>query len=120
MNFFTDLADVWRPTTSSEPYGGKDVPAVHLTDAQCRLTEKEQRGFNSLTGQWVIDTAYKVQFPHTADVKVGDQLRNIRRDGQTAVSVILEITGGGKRRGHLSRLKSFSLKSIGVERVDSV
>lgn len=120
MMHFTDRADVYRPALTTEPYGGKDVPALHLADVRCRLRQKEQSGFNSLTGQWVVNTAYHVQVAASADVKVGDQLRNIRRDDGTAVSVILEITGGGTRRARLTTMKSFDLRSIGVERVDTV
>lgn len=119
MIHFADVVDIWRPVVSNEPYGGRDVPGQHICDLPCRLSEREQRGFNSVTGQWVITTDYHLQIGHNADVRVGDQVRNIRRDRGTAVPAILEIVGGGKRRGKLVRMKSFSCKSIGVETVDA-
>ena len=62
-SYLVDRCDVQRRSTSAQGYGGKpSYAAAHLTDTPCRLVEKRQRGFNSITAQWITETTYKMMF----------------------------------------------------------
>lgn len=86
---FDTTCDVRRRAESPQAYGGK---AAYTTVAQavpCYMEMRQQRGFNSITAQWVTTTGYLFHFRPRIDVREGDELTNVVQRGELLQS------GGG-------------------------
>lgn len=109
-----DRCNVQRRSATSQGYGAKPAyAAAHLTGEPCRLVEKAQRGFNSITAQWITDTAYKMMFQSEADVLEGDRITNIVLQDGTKLTQNFEVEGGSlQHRGRMSRHRMVRLKKV--------
>jgi len=111
--FLVDSCDVWRYASTSQAYGKKRTPAIHLSDVPCRLIIKEQRGFNSVTGEWLKQTTYRLLTLHDVDLVEGDRVTNIRMHDATLDNLNFEVDGGALvRRGRMAAHRSMSLKRV--------
>lgn len=113
---FTDRCDVQRRATTAQGYGSKPSYSSHLTGQPFLLVTKTQRGFNSVTGEWLVSTSYAGHFPSDADVQEGDQLRNVSLDRNADPETIggtFQVDGGAiSRRGRGSRVKILGLRRV--------
>lgn len=113
---FTDRCDVKRRATTAQGYGSKPSYALHLTGQPFLLVTKTQRGFNSVTAEFVVDTSYTGHFPPDTDVQEGDQLTNVSLDRNAdpeTVGGTFQVDGGAlSRRGRGSRVKILGLRRV--------
>lgn len=113
---FTDRCDVYRRATTAQGYGSKPAYSSLLSDQPFLLVTKSQRGFNSITAEWVTTTLYTGHFPTGADVQEGDQLQDVvlNRNGETETfSGTFQVDGGAiSRRGRGSRIQIVGLKRV--------
>lgn len=113
---FTDLCDVQRRGTTAQGYGAKPSYAIHLTGQPFLLVAKAERGFNSVTGEWLVSTSYTGHFPAGVDVQEGDRLTNVSLDDKSDsedVGGTFQVDGGAiARRGRGSRVKIVGLKRV--------
>lgn len=113
---FTDRCDVKRRATTAQGYGSKPSYALHLTGQPFLLVTKTQRGFNSVTGEWLVSTSYTGHFPTGTDIQEGDQLANVSLDDNADSDVVggtFQVDGGAvSRRGRGSRVKIVGLKRV--------
>lgn len=102
----------------TQGYGEQKAPAAHLSRVHCRLKTEAQRGFNSITGQWVVSTRYKLLVQFDEDILAGDRITNLvdeygkvdaRRDGKPHT---YEVSGETPLRGHTLRLKKLELNQV--------
>ena len=115
-NIFTDACDVQRRATVAQGYGSKPSYAEHLTGQPFLLVMKAQRGFNSLTGEWVVSTIYNGHFSAAVDIQEGDRLTNValNREGNSEdIGGTFQVDGGViPQRGRGTRVKIVGLKRV--------
>jgi hypothetical protein len=113
---FTDLCDVQRRAKVAQGYGSKPSYGEHLTGQPFLLVMKAQRGFNSLTGEWLVSTSYSGHFPAAVDIQEGDRLTNValNREGDSEdIGGTFQVDGGVMpRRGRGTRVKIVGLKRV--------
>ncbi len=110
-----DHCDVERYTQSAsgQGYGRKRVPAVHLSNVSCRLVTKTRRGFNSVTGEWLVTTEYKLLALHGADIEEGDRITSVVLQDGTLSQLDFEVDGGSiPHRGHMAWHKTLMLRRV--------
>ena len=111
--FLVDHCDVLRYTVTAQAYGSKRTPEPHLSDVPCRLVIKEQKGFNSVTGEWMKDTDYTLLTLPDVDIEEGDRVTNVRMHNDTLDQLLFEVDGGAlKRRGRMATHRRMKLKRI--------
>lgn len=111
--FLADRCDVKRPSKSVQAYGSKDVPQNHLSDEPCWLETKTQRGFSSITGQWVVTTTYDLHVRNGRDLREGDIITNIRLQDGTLLTNEFSVDGGViPTRGRMLAVTTLSLKQV--------
>lgn len=104
--------DVQRYDTTAQGYGSKREPAAHLRGVHCRLKTETQRGFNSLTGQWMVSTRYKLQVMKSADVIAGDRVTAVTDEYGADIDGNFEVASVMDRRGHTLRMKTLELNKV--------
>lgn len=111
--FLVDKCSTKRRGREAQPYGGKPQYLERpLTDAPCRLKTKTERGFNSITAEWVVTTDYELHLQADADIREGDRVNITLQDG-TVIPENLEVDGGAiQRRGRMDQIKLVSLKKV--------
>lgn len=120
MLHLTDTCDFLARGVRKQAYGAKPTHDTYLATAvPCRLIEKTQRGFNSITAQWLTTTTYKLMLPYETEILEGDRVTNIRLYGNQAsdrdalLQQHFEVEGGAlAKRGALVRHKTVSLKKV--------
>ena len=120
--FMIDRCDVLRRGRSVQAYGGKPKYTAVAQDVPFRLITKNQKGFNSITAEWVTTTTYAGHFLSTVDIQEGDQLTNvvINRHGEQSMYISSEgkphtfhiDSGVAERRGQGGYLKQVTLKRV--------
>ena len=111
--YLVDRCDVSRYTVTAQAYGSKRTPAAHLSDVPCRLVIKEQKGFNSVTGEWVKRADYTLLTLADVDIEEGDRVTNIRMHNDTLDQLNFEVDGGAlKRRGRMAVHRRMKLKRV--------
>jgi len=118
--YLTDTCELLARGTKLQAYGIKPTHTTPLAEnVPCRLIEKTQRGFNSVTGQWLTTTTYKLFLPYDQEIIEGDRVTNIRLHGnQESNQVALlthhyEVEGGAlPHRGAMAQHKTVMLKKI--------
>lgn len=103
---------VQRYATAAEGYGSKRTAAAHLSDVHCRLQTKMQRAFNSLSGQWLVTTSYRLLVPYGTDVLAGDRITSVVDEDGNTVAGNWEVAGVLEKRGHATRHKSLELNKV--------
>lgn len=101
-----------RYTASSQGYGQKRTPAANLTAVHCRLQTKQQRAFNTLTGEWLVSTRYQMQFLRDADVIAGDRITAVTDEYGASIAGNFEVAGIIDRRAAMLRLKTAELNKV--------
>jgi hypothetical protein len=113
---FTDLCDVERRSATAQGYGSKPSYATHLTGQPFLLVARQQRGFNSITAEWIVSTRYTAHFPAETDIREGDRLSNVslnREADSEDVDGTFQVDGGVlPRRGRGSRVKIVELRRV--------
>jgi hypothetical protein len=104
--------DVQRYTETSQGYGEQRTPAAHLSDVHCRLKTEQQRAFNSLTGQWLVTTRYKLLVQFLEDITAGDRVTNIVDEYGVTDTHTYEVAGATPLRGHTLRLNKLELNKV--------
>lgn len=99
LAIFESTCDIKRRGQAVEPYGSRPSFATQATGVRCHVEMRRQRGFNSVTGQWVTRTEYTFLFPLNVDVLEGDQLTNIYKRGtllanSAGTPLALRVDGG--------------------------
>jgi len=113
MLFLADHCDILRPGRQPQGYGGKQVYAPHLSNVPCRVIAKQQRGFNSLTAEWIVETQYSIVFRNDIDVAEGDRITNIVLHDGTHDARNYRVDGGViTRRGRMASAKIAALKQV--------
>lgn len=103
---------VQRYAATAQDYGQKRTPAAHLSDVHCRLKTDTQRAFNSLTGQWMVSTRYRLQVQRTVDIIAGDRVTAVYDEYGAAIPGNFEVAGEATRRGAMMRLKTLELNKV--------
>jgi hypothetical protein len=104
--------DIHRYSSTEQGYGKKRVPSIEVTDVPCRLKEKVQRAFNSVTGQWMVDTRYTLQVEFGADLIAGDRVTNVVDEYGQAMLGNYEVAGVHHRRAASLRMKVAELNKV--------
>lgn len=104
--------DVQRYATTTQDYGQKREPAAHLSDVHCRLKTEPQRAFNSLTGQWMVSTRYRLQVMRDVDIVAGDRVTAVIDEYKTSIPGDFEVAGVADRRAVGLRLKTLELNKV--------
>lgn len=113
MLYLVDRCDVQRRGRTDQAYGGKAKYSPHLGSLPCRLVVKTQRGFNSLTAEWVVATTYSLVTAPDADVTEGDRITNLRTQDGELVQQNFEVDGGAvKHRGRMAQHKTLRLRRM--------
>jgi hypothetical protein len=111
--FYSDLCDIQRRGVTTQAYGSKPAYTEHKFNVRCRLSAKRKGGFNSVTGEWVIITEYRLMLPRNTDIEEGDRVVNIRQKGDSAIRKNFQVDGGAlQRRGRSHRHKTVILKQV--------
>lgn len=103
---------VQRRSTKQRGYGSEAKYDNLLTSEHCRLVTKAQKGFNSITGQWVVTTNYLMLFQFGANVMAGDRVTGIVDESGAAISGNFEIEAVIPRRSQVSRLQAATLNKV--------
>lgn len=103
---------VQRRATVPRGYGKQATYDDHLTSEHCRLVTKGQRGFNSITAQFVTATSYMMIFRFDADVLAGDRVTGVLDESGAAIAGNFEIEAVIPRRGAVSRHKAATLNKV--------
>ena len=111
--FLVDSCDVHRYAVTAQTYGSKRTPEPHLSDVPCRIVIKVQRGFNSVTGEWVKRTDYTLLAMYNADILEGDRITNVRTQDGTLDAMNFEVDGGAYlRRGRMATHLKMDLRRV--------
>ena len=111
--FLVDRCDTLRRTVTAQAYSSKRTPEPHLSSVPCRLVVKEQKGFNSVTGEWVKQTDYTLLTLPDVDIEEGDRVTNVRMHNDTLDRLNFEVDGGAlKRRGRMAVHRRMKLKRV--------
>lgn len=111
--YLVDRCDVKRKAASKQAYGSKPVYTDHLSAVPCRLDTTNQRGFNSITAEWVVTTVYQLEVQPNRDIQEGDRITNIRLQDGTLMIENFEVDGGAiPLRGRMAALTILSLKKV--------
>ncbi|MBX3056926.1 MAG: hypothetical protein KF770_10680 [Anaerolineae bacterium] len=101
-----------RYTAVAQGYGRQRTPAAHLVAVHCRFKEEVRHAFNSVTGEWVVNTRYKLQVQRDEDIVAGDRVTGLIDEYGTAVPGDFEVAGGMTRRGASVRLRTLELNKV--------
>ena len=111
--YLVDRCDVSRYTVTAQAYGSKRTPVAHLSDVPCRLVIERQKGFNSVTGEWVKKADYLLLTLPDVDIEEGDRVTNVRSHNDTLDQLNFEVDGGAlKRRGRMAGHRKMELKRV--------
>jgi hypothetical protein len=110
---FDHRCDVQRYSLAVDAYNNQArTPGPHLSDVPCRLVIKAQRGFNSLTGQWMVTTAYKLFVVHSLDVKAGDRITNLVDETGSINAHNFEVEAALPHRGRTVQHRTLELRKV--------
>lgn len=114
LGFLSDSCDVSRRSAAAQGYGSKPTyAAAHLIAEPCRLIESSQKGFNSITAQWLTEAAFKMLVLPETDIQDGDRITNIKLKDGTIFSQNFEVDGGAlQHRGRMVRHRVLLLKKV--------
>lgn len=104
--------DTQRYSEVTQGYGSQRTPTDHLYSLHCRFKTDVQRGFNSVSGHWVVSTGYKLMVEFDADVVAGDRVTNVLDERGQAIPGNYEVAGAMERRGQAMRHKTLVLNKV--------
>lgn len=108
-----DSCTIARYTTAAEVYASKRTAATLKEDVPCLIIIRGQKGFSSITGQWLTTTLYKLLFLHSEDIVEGDRISKLVYDDGTEITNNFEVEGGVILfRARETRMKVAGLKLV--------
>jgi len=110
---YTDLCDVQPRSTTDQAYGSKETYGAVVTDVRCRYAEKQMRGLNGITNEWLTTTVSLLLVPYSSDIDEGAKVSNIRLGDGTVIDGNYQVDAGAlNRRGRMHRHRSLRLKRV--------
>lgn len=108
----THRCNTQRYTATAQSYGRQRVPAAHLTAVHCRLKTETQRAFNSVTGEWLVSTRYKLQVLRSEDILAGDRVTAVIDEFGDNIPGDFEVAGEAVRRGAALWARTLELNKV--------
>lgn len=104
---------VKRASLANDAYGNKSrTYSTHLSNQACRYKERSQRGFNSITAEFVTITTYQLFVPFETDIVAGDRISQVTLEDGTVLSETYEVEAALSRRGASIRHKTLELERV--------